>query len=237
MLVSAVLVCGVRVGGEAVARVRTRGAAQVLTSWRGDTWQVNSNGVMRVITHANPSSELGQLIVDSLFGIDYEELGTEGPGVGEQTHMYEIRLLVETEEQAQRMHEQLRTLDFSDAHLGELGVLATQDTRRFELVAQEQADGVRTTTVVWRGTGMLLHVESLDAHLKASALTRMARLSSEAEHRQAMVQEIQNQTPIVRFSKDLVRWTLESDHTSPPPSCDQININLYDSDAPYRLSS
>ena len=76
-----------------------------------------------------------------------------------------------------------------------------------------------------------------DAHLKASALTRMARLSSEAEHRQAMVQEIQNQTPIVRFSKDLVRWTLESDHTSPPPSCDQININLYDSDAPYRLSS
>ena len=35
MLVSALRVIGMRLGREAVARVRKRGAAEVLTSWRG----------------------------------------------------------------------------------------------------------------------------------------------------------------------------------------------------------
>ena len=173
-------------------------------------WQLNSNGVMRVITHANPSSELGQLIVDSLFGIDYEELGTEGPGVGEQTHMYEIRLLVETEEQAQRMHEQLRTLDFSDAHLGELGVLATQDTRRFELVAQEQADGVRTTT---RITPLLF---SCHATTSAPPQRRAFATARRPRHTKHKHSRYQHKTVTSRAS-NTSSWSTCLLYTSPSP--------------------
>lgn len=162
-----------------------------------------------------PRNELWRLIVDSIFGIDYPELGDEcqeGADLGlaggtYQGSMYQIQVLVETEEQAQALHERLSSISFADACLEELGLHATPDTRRFQLVSL--ADDSRTTCIVWRGTGMAIRVLTLDAHLMASELSVMEERNRELARRQALVTQIQSRSPLFRFSRDLLQWWLE----------------------------
>jgi len=128
-----------------------------------DLLHANENGMIKVIAHARPSTELWRLIVDSMFGIEYPELSAECPGLDDQEDfgsIYQIQVLVETDEQAEAMHEKLDGVVFADVHLRELGVEDTAETRKFELVSR--SDCTRTTQVVWRGTAMRIQVETLN---------------------------------------------------------------------------
>ncbi len=140
-----------------------RGARVVDHSIDFDLLHANENGMIKVIAHARPSTELWRLIVDSMFGIEYPELSAECPGLDDQEDfgsIYQIQVLVETDEQAEAMHEKLDGVVFADVHLRELGVEDTAETRKFELVSR--SDCTRTTQVVWRGTAMRIQVETLN---------------------------------------------------------------------------
>ena len=67
-----------------------RGARVVDHSLVFDILECNAFGIIRIVMHAKPSSELGQLIVDSMFGIDYQELGAESLGADHDPHMYQV---------------------------------------------------------------------------------------------------------------------------------------------------
>ena len=52
----------------------------------------------------------------------------------------------------------------------------------------------------------------------------MEERAREVQRRQAVLDEIQRRAPIVQFSRDFIKWTLESDVDRPPPSCPQVRV-------------
>jgi len=208
-----------------------RGARVVDHSVDLDVLHANEHGMMKVVALARPSTELWRLIVDSMFGIDYPELGAECQGLDEEEDfagMYQIQVLVETDEQAEAMYQQLGRLEFTDTHLRELGVEGASDTRKLELVSR--TDSTRTTQVVWRGTGMRIQVETLNQHLMASELSIMAERAKERTRREDLLNKLESRAPIFRFSRDLLRWTVSEDSAlTPPPSvteCRHVTVKL-----------
>ena len=87
--------------------------------WRIDDEAKASNdmAVAKVIAHARPSADLWRFISNSVFDIDFSQMGAVND---HHDSMFEIKLLVESHVQADLLHRDLRVLTFKDSELRDL---------------------------------------------------------------------------------------------------------------------
>jgi len=71
--------------------------------------EINDMAVAKVLAHARPSAELWRFISDSVFDINYAEMGATEE---DNDSMFEIKILVESLAQADLLHRDLRLIHF-----------------------------------------------------------------------------------------------------------------------------
>ena len=197
-------------------------AAMIDHSVEFEASAANDMGVAKVLTHARPSSELWRFISDSVFDVDYAEMGA----VEDQNHdsMYEIKILVESHVQAELMHRDMRTLNFKDSELSDLHVPISEASRSAKLISQINCK--RKSKVVWQGVGMSIQVQTLDEHYIESELSSMTARAREQAIREDVCQELERRVSLFKFSRDLLHWLFASSSMRHPPTSDRIAVKL-----------
>ena len=193
----------------------------------------NELGVVKVLAHARPESELWRFISDSVFDVTYsEEVGAEqGLSTDDHQHdsMFEIKVLVESGSHAEALHRDLRSnlkrvFSFKDSELRALKVEVSDKSRHVELVSQSTAQ--RKSKVVWQGVPISVQLQTLDEFYVESELSsRMARGRKHAWRERACL-EIERRVSLFKFSRDLLHWLFASSSLRHPPSSDRILVKL-----------
>mmetsp|Transcript_41116 Transcript_41116/g.66210 ORF Transcript_41116/g.66210 Transcript_41116/m.66210 type:complete len:464 (-) Transcript_41116:380-1771(-) len=181
----------------------------------------NDMNVAKVLAHARPGTELWRFISDSVFDIDYAEMGATEEG---HDSMFEIKILVESLAQADLLHRDLRLIQFKDSELMGLHVPVSDASRSVELVSQTKSH--RKSKIVWQGVGMSIQVQTLDEHYIESELSTMAVRAQEEARREDVCQELERRVSLFKFSRDLLHWLFASSSMRHPPSSDRITVKL-----------
>jgi hypothetical protein len=184
----------------------------------------NDMGVAKVLVHARPSSQLWRFISDSVFDIDYAEMGAVDDDDNHDS-MYEIKILVESQVQAELLHRDMRTLNFKDSELSELHVPISEASRTAKLISQ--INSKRKSKVVWQGVGMSIQVQTLDEHYIETELSSMTARAREQALREDVCQELERRVSLFKFSRDLLHWLFASTSMRHPPTSDRIAVKLH----------
>ena len=186
----------------------------------------NKLGVVKVLAHARPESELWRFISDSVFDVTYAE---EVEDDRQHDSMFEIKVLVESASHAEALHRDLRSnlkrvFSFKDGELRALKVEVSDDSRHVELVSQSKAQ--RKSKVVWQGVPISVQLQTLDEFYVESELSsRMARGRKDAWRERACL-EIERRVSLFKFSRDLLHWLFASSSLRHPPSSERILVKL-----------
>jgi len=177
----------------------------------------NEWGVHRIISHSRSSSDYWKLISDSFFGVD----SSEGPSCPEPLSMYTIKIVVEDSEYADALQRHLRNFYWNDKELRDHGAPVDFATRRLDLLEQSHAG--RSSTFNWLDTLLTVEVQTLDEHYEE---TESAHLHQREAGRQRLADRFAAESPLFRFSRELLQWIGESPMSVSPPSCPSIGVSL-----------
>jgi hypothetical protein len=199
----------------------------------------NEWGVHRLIARARPHQDLWKVIADSLFGLE----SLDNAGLVEDS-MYHLKIVVEDDEHAERVHRFLRTIQWTDKELRARGIPIRDSTRRAELIEEQlhtaealghaisleesrEATGDRSSTVSWWGTTIQVRVQTLNAHYAETELISMANREKLAIRRELQQETMADQSPLYGFARNLMRWMLADEGLSKPPACGSIQVNVH----------
>ncbi len=202
----------------------------------------NEWGVHRLIARARPHEDLWKVIADSLFGLDNL---VDGAGLVEDS-MYHLKIVVEDDEHAERVHKFLRNVHWTDKELRARGIPIQDATRRADLIEEElhtaealghailwedsrakEASGDRSSTVNWWGTTIQVRVQTLNAHYAETELISMANREKLAIRKEMQQETMADQSPLYGFARNLMRWMLADQGLSKPPACGSIQVNVH----------
>lgn len=200
----------------------------------------NDWGVHRVIAHARPARDLWKVIADSLFGLEHPQVDRFV-----DDDMYHIKLVVEDDEHADRVHRSLRNMEYTDEELRARGIPSEASTRKLHLVcesthtaealghrvwhSQDTAKtlGDRCSTVKFWGMGIQIRVQTLNEHYAEAEMITMTNREQLAQRKEQQHEHLAAQSPVYGFARNLLRWMLDEDATTLPPSSGSIQVTVH----------
>jgi hypothetical protein len=176
----------------------------------------------RVIAHARPNGDVWKVITNSIFGIDHPDVPK--PTIDE-VNMFNMKIIAEDKEHATKLYTALRTINFMDHELQQHNVEVSPESRRLELLAQD--DELRTTTVRWNGAKMGIIILTLDEHYAESERLSMERRREQLAAQEHTTMELAEKSSVFGFSRDLLHWVLDPATFKSIPSCDRIRVSVH----------
>lgn len=183
----------------------------------------NQFGVHRIIAHARSSNDYWRLISDGLFGIDVPD--QSAAALHEPSTMYTIKIVVEDADHAAVLQRNLRNFYWNDKELREHGAPVDFATRRLDLLEQSESSH-RCSTFNWLDTLISVQVQTLDEHYEESEMAHLKQREDRAHRRELLAEQFAAESPLFRFSRELLQWIGDVSSESPPPSCASIGVTI-----------
>ena len=180
----------------------------------------NEWGVHRIISHSRSSSDYWKLISDSFFGIDCSDGSFSSD---DSSEMHNIKIVVEDADYAEALHKNLRNFYWNDKELRDHGAPVDFATRRLDLLEQSSSGRRRSSTFNWLGTLLSVEVITLDEHYEE---TESMHMKHKKDQRQLIADQLSAESPLFRFSRELLQWIGESPISVAPPSCANIAVSV-----------
>jgi hypothetical protein len=182
-----------------------------------DALRANDRGVAKVIAHARPYAEMWRLICDrALFSV------VEPERASMPESMFQVKILVETQRQADELAGKMRRLHFSEGELREIGVPVSRAAQEVRCLSSKGG----ATQVEWCGSKMVIKVVTLDEHYVSSELSSRAARARQEAARESHHQQLESHVPLYRFTRDTLHWLLASSSLRHAPSCDRVSLKI-----------
>jgi len=201
--------------------------------------EANAFGIHRLSTRIKAEEEIWNKVVDELFDLD--NLVQKDKKLRHLSwyvkDIFGIKIVVGTAADVNRVHQALLELIWSDAELEAVQCVASDATRRVEVLevkdylnnGQHKRSGWQALKSVlrWSDKTIELQIQPLHTFLhERELLTRESHLSFKAQREQVRAQ-VAAHIPLFRFYQELLHWLFRDPH-APAPSHPGLCIVLRD---------